>query len=81
MCAVLVLPAWMASQAAHIAFRYQSLGSLRFDFLNHRRACTLALAHVQGQPLPGDLIFCSAHGSKSDPMSWDQICSHACYLN
>ena len=30
------------------------LGSLRFSFLNHRRACMLALAHVQGQPLPGE---------------------------
>ena len=33
-----------------------SLGSLRFDVVNHW-ACTLALAHVQGQPLPGEVTF------------------------
>ena len=53
---MLVLPAWAASQAAHIAFRYKSLGSLRFNFLNHRRACTAALAHVNGQPVEGETL-------------------------
>ena len=53
-CAVLVLPAWTASQIAHITFRYQSLGSLRFNFLNHRRACAAALAHAKGQQVAGD---------------------------